>query len=100
MTIPFTQYLLPAGQRRPTSIDMPLEVEKLAHELIAAGFHFDIEILMTGMISMTCEKEDDCIAIAVSENGPGIEVHVESLVRNAHARHLAGWKPNLEEEPE
>jgi hypothetical protein len=42
MSIKFTQFLRPDGKQVPTEIDMPDEVEKMAHELILAGCRFEI----------------------------------------------------------
>ena len=100
MAIPFTQYFLPNGRQEQVVIDMDPETEKLAQELIAAGFHFDIETLTTGMISMTCEKDEDMVAIKLASNGPAVVTAVEDLVRDAYEAHKQGWKPNQYEEPE
>jgi hypothetical protein len=58
--IPFTQYLRPYGAQRDVFIDMPPDVEAKAQALIAQGYRFDIEILTTGMVSMTCEWSSSC----------------------------------------
>jgi len=87
MSILFTQYIRPNGQTQHVTIDMPQEIEKMAHELLDHGFHFDIEELQTGMISMTCEHaflEEMEAAIEVCPNGPEVVTSVENLVRQAY----------------
>ena len=42
--IPFTQYLLPNGRPKPTSIHMEEPVSSFAETLIAKGYRFECEI--------------------------------------------------------
>ncbi len=96
MSIPFTQYLLPNGETRYTSVDMPKEVEDKAFQIISKGGHFSVEILMTGMISITCEKwsnieqEEETLSIEICENGPGIDRAVENVINRAYDKLFAG----------
>ena len=83
-TIPFTQYLRPDGRRRPLSVTVSEELGALAHELLEKGFHFDIEELQTGMVSMTCEKGEIVAGHEICPNGPGIDGFIEKLVRSAY----------------
>jgi hypothetical protein len=88
MSIPFTQYLRPNGERRAAEIDMPAEIEELAREFIDGGGYFECEELVTGHVSFTAghasEKERD-VAIEVVRNGPHVPAAVARLVRKAHA---------------
>ena len=96
MSILFTQYKMPHGFTEDVTTDSTPEIEAKAHELLDFGFKFDIEMLSTGMISMTCEKEgeeDEIVAIELSENGPEIREKLISLVNTAYSY----WK---EEHPE
>ena len=86
MSIPFTQYLMPDGRTTEVTIDMPANVEQAAHALIAKGCHFDIEMLSTGLISMTCEKDDDLISIEVCSNDERVVAGVEKIVKAAAAQ--------------
>jgi hypothetical protein len=92
MSIPFTQYLLPNGRPVSNSIDMPEDVEKKAAALIQAGYHFDIEVLTTGLVSMTCEDEEDVISIAICENGPPVVDSVRKIVEDAAHKKLKNYK--------
>lgn len=86
MSILFTQYLMPDGRTKKVSFqpDDP-EIEVKALQLITEGLHFDIEMLSTGVISMTCEdKENEVISIELSGNGPEIINAVTNLVNNAY----------------
>lgn len=71
MSIPFTQYLLPTGQKRGELIDRPPDIEVMAHRFIASGGRYECEILRTG--------ED--VAIVICNNGPEIPGKVDELVR-------------------
>ena len=87
--IPFTQYLRPNGQRQAVTIDMEDQpLHDKAEVLIEAGWHFDIEELMSGTISMTCERDTDEgeFFIQVCQNGPPVVAAVRVLVEEAHAR--------------
>lgn len=90
MSIPFTQYLLPHGVPRPNSIDMPAEVEALAHRFIEAGGWYECELLRDhATVSLTAcwdrEDGDNDIAIEIAPNGPGVAEAVERLVRKSVA---------------
>lgn len=90
MTIPFTQFLLPRGERRDAEIDRPTESEALAEQFIAAGGRYECEVLTTGQVSLTAVKEvdgePDDIAIVICRNEPGvIAVKVDELVRQSIA---------------
>jgi len=87
MSIPFTQFLRPDGRRKDVTIDMPADVEAQAHELIEAGYRFEIEELTTGEIFMTCTtgKDDDPYFNDLCDNGPGVRASVADLVARATA---------------
>jgi hypothetical protein len=86
MSILFTQYFLPDGHTKPNSIDMPEDVEEKARKLIEKGCHFDVETLTTGMISMTCEKDDEVLSISICENGPPVLNSVRYIIDVATER--------------
>ena len=83
MTIPFTQFLRPAGRVRQTGIDMPENIEHMAHQLIDLGYRFEAEILTTGEVSLTCENGDELLSIQLCANGPPVLSAVENLVIEA-----------------
>lgn len=86
----FTQYVLPHGKQKQVVMDVPENVETTAKALVEVhNCHFDIEILTTGIVSMTCERDeldDPILAIELSPNGPEIVGHVEKLVKDAMLR--------------
>ncbi len=91
MSIPFTQFLRPNGERRAVEIDRPPEIEDAARALVAAGCRFDIEELTTLQISMTCEhhalaEDEQVLAHEVCRNGPPVLAAVDRLVQTATAR--------------
>jgi hypothetical protein len=81
--IPFTQYLRPDGRQIDTEIERPEEIEIQAHALISFGCHFDAEVLRTGEVSLTCERNGDVLAIRVCENGPPVLTAVDEVVAEA-----------------
>lgn len=83
MSIPFTQYLMPDGRKKLAAIEMEAEVEAKAKTLLEKGCHFDIEVLNTGMISMTCEKGEELISIAICENNFAVVDSVRLIIDKA-----------------
>lgn len=87
MSIPFTQFLRPNGQKRNIEIDMEKDLEKLAHELISNGYKFEIEELSTGAIHMDCSRVDEePLAVELCVNGPPVVEAVKKLILSAHDR--------------
>lgn len=80
----FTQYCLPDGRKQPITIDVDDRISDLASSLVARGVWFDIEILRTGDVSMSAERDDggdvEVLAMFVVPNGPNIPNVVEWLV--------------------
>ena len=78
--IPFTQYLRPDGRRRYTTIDRPSHVAAKAAEILAAGFRFECEEMMSGQVSLTIGDDDGDYAIEVVPNGPAVPDAVDRLI--------------------
>ena len=91
MSIPFTQYTLPDGRKSKVVIDMPANIEKIAHALIERGCHFDVEMLSTGLISMTCEKDGDLLAIEVCLNNEKVVAGVENIIKQSAIQQRIQW---------
>ncbi len=90
MSIRFTQFLRPNGERRAIEIDRPPEIEKAADALINEGCRFLIEELSTLEISMTCENDNldedyQVLAHELCANGPPVLEAVDRLVKTATA---------------
>ena len=91
MDIEFTQYMLPNGRTKLITIDIDEETGKIARVLQENGVRFEIEILTTGVISMTAEMNDNdenLLAIELCPNGPGIEDVVTKLIATANKEYL------------
>ena len=92
-TIAFTQYLRPHGRKISTSVECSDDIIEKADAICAAGYKFEVEVLMTGNVSMTVENTDDDkldleggpIAIEIVPNGPGVLDAVVRLVNKAYA---------------
>jgi hypothetical protein len=91
--IPFTQYLLPNGRKRPEQYMTPnKDVADKARLILDAGFYFEAEILMNGFVSFTIggkcqlekgdEPEDQDLAFAICPNGPQVTEKVDGMIRN------------------
>ena len=84
MAIEFTQYLMPYGRKKQISFELDKETEKNAPELIDCGFRFDVEVLSTGEVSVTCEGEEEGLAAEICKNDPAINDSVKKLVNDAY----------------
>lgn len=91
MSIIFTQYKLPDGAKSQVEINMAPNVEEVARALIERGCFFEIEILRTGEISMTCEKGDELISMELCQNNVEVIKAVEGLVKDAAEREGIKW---------
>lgn len=80
MEIPFTQFMLPDGRRKPITIERPEPIVRKALELISKGYEFHIETLTTGEIHMTISDGEDDVACELCQNGPDVPVHVDKMI--------------------
>lgn len=101
MEIKFTQYCLPDGRKKQIHLTCDdSECVRKAEALTDAGYELEIEILHTGEVSMTVER--DCPVTGdreqldhqVCSNGPAVPVHVKKLIDLAHAGLPAGDRDN------
>ena len=83
MSIEFTQYLLPDGRQKKVLIARHPDIEEIANKLIDMGCHFDIEILTTGVISMTCEQDEVLLGIQLCPNDNTVPGCVDKLILEA-----------------
>lgn len=97
MAILFTQYIRPHGRAEPVKITLSPEIEAKAHKMLDQGFHFDIEILTTGEISMTCEHPsfDAPISMEVCNNDERVPDYVVKLIDTARVY----WEKHREKFP-
>ena len=61
--IPFTQYLRPRGKQVEVFIERPAEIYQKAQAIINRGYRFEIEVLLTGQVSMTISDDTDDYAM-------------------------------------
>jgi len=92
MEVPFTQFLMPNGRQTQVTIERPDEICEQAHKLVEAGWRLEIEVLATGTISMTVERDIDtdedeivCSAHEICNNGPAVPDAVDKLITEATA---------------
>lgn len=94
--IPFTQYHLPDGRKEQIELAANEKTTQRANELIAAGCHFDMEVLRTEMVSLTCEKDDlddPLVGIQLcSKDTAMIFKTVEKLVNESYRTMKKGWE--------
>jgi hypothetical protein len=86
--IVFTQYLRPHGRPVRVWVTRPAPVVAQALRLQALGYHFDIEELMNGTVSMTVERGGDDLPLAIElcPNGPAVLAAVDRLMAAAILR--------------
>lgn len=90
MMIPFTQYLMPDGRKRPVKWEATShEQEVKAQALLDAKAYFEVEQLQTGDVSLTCEIVDNqgetqTLAHEICANDPAVVEAVARLVERAH----------------
>ena len=94
MPIPFTQFLLPRGERRQTQINRPAQIEAEADAFINSGGRFESEMLADlQTVSLTAvhkvDGDDADVACEICENGPAVLDAVDRLVYQA-AEWMAG----------
>jgi hypothetical protein len=84
--IAFTQYLRPDGRPIEGGFHRLPAVEAAADELVRCGVRFEAEVLVDGSVSLTAGAGDDCLAIEVVPNGPGVGEAVDRLIATATTR--------------
>lgn len=96
MNIPFTQYLMPDGRKRPVTWEATSHEQEIkAQALLDAKAYFECEMLQTRDISLTCEIEDNdgetvTLAHELCPNDEAVVKAVERLVERAHEALIAG----------
>lgn len=97
MSIKFTQFIRPHGDRKCVDFnpDDP-EVERLAAELVDAGWSFECEVLVDGTVSFDCCDDETPLAMELTENGPPVVAAVSRLVRGAHEEWVKRERPRAE----
>jgi hypothetical protein len=86
--IEFTQYLRPDGRKQQTWAETSTEIALMAQSLKDLGCRFEAEVLTTGHVSLTIERDDaegeiESLAIEVVPNGPEVPKAVDRLVETA-----------------
>lgn len=86
MSIRFTQFMLPNGRQKPVTISRSQGIEAKADEVVARGGSFEIEVLSTGVVSITCEDHaaEATISHHLCENGPEVPKTVDKVVEEAY----------------
>jgi len=86
MDIEFTQYLRPDGRTKVVQMDRPEDIVLMAEKILESGkYRFEVEVLMTDQVSVTCfdtEEEED-IAIEISANGPPLPAAIDKMIGDA-----------------
>jgi hypothetical protein len=64
-------------------VTLEVDLNAKVKEIIAAGYRFEAEILMTEEVSVTVSDpvEEIDVGIEVCQNGPAVLVAVEKLIR-------------------
>lgn len=78
--IPFTQYLLPRGERKAVHVYRPYAITAKARHIMALGYTFECEILTNGRISLTIAGKNTDVGIQIVPNGQDVLGAVDRLV--------------------
>ena len=86
--IEFTQFMRPNGRQVPVKIERPDEIAAMAERLKGAGWRFEVEVLMSGIVSfeicrVDLDGEHVTLVSELCDNGPGVPEVVDRLVRTA-----------------
>lgn len=70
----------------PTEIDMSEETERMAEQLISAGYRFEVQKLPSGVVHMDCFRpgSEGPVSLELCESGFSAE-QADRLVREAHS---------------
>jgi len=73
-TADVTQFLLPNGRRRNTTVQLPAKWEEAYKSMQKSGYQFEAEILTTGEVSLTIATltEGADVDIEIVPNGPDV----------------------------
>ena len=82
-SVPVTQFMRPNGRQVPNSMSTTPELAELAKKVIAAGYRFEAEVLMTGEVSLDCCNLDKQLAWQICNNGPEVHNAVDTVIRDA-----------------
>lgn len=78
--IEFTQFLLPDGRKQIVRIFRSAEVVEKAKQIVAAGLHFEVEVLTNGMVSLTITGKNRDVSIRLCTNDEAVLAAVDDLV--------------------
>lgn len=78
--IPFTQFLRPDGRQVPVQVHRPADIEAKARAILAAGFVFECEQLITGHVSLTIANSKEDVAIEICHNDRAVLAAVDRLI--------------------
>ena len=84
-TIPFTEYMLPHGERRPIQVPVSDRTYDAAVHLIMEGLQFEIETLSNGYISATITdaiEEDDLVCIITQPER--MQTDIQNMIKDYH----------------
>ncbi len=97
-TIPFTQYLLPYGEKKQITIDLPDECWDKFLELKAAGCEMTAEVLRTGECSfcIACPSVEGDFDCTVTTNGPGVAEAILKMILDFKIEEFNAWKVEME----
>lgn len=93
MEIQVTQYLLPDGRTRETSIDVPDSLAPKLKKIARAGLTIEAEILTSTEVSFTlaCHKYAADYDILICTNGPGTRENLIKLIERFNEKECRKW---------
>lgn len=100
MAIEFIQFLRPNGKQKFIYAERSEKVEALASDIKKLGYQFEIEELSNGMIYMEVAsiKDENVVASELCNNGVGVPIAIDQLIRKASIRLRIYEKERINEE--
>lgn len=80
--VPVIQFLMPHGERRETSTNLPVSCRELFNDMTRAGCRFEAEMLTTLQVSITISnpQDEEDIDISVTLNGPDVQAGMIAML--------------------
>ena len=79
-SIPFTEYVPPNGETRPKFVTVSGQDAERAKFIVDFGWKFEVELLSTGLVSMTVSDGHRDVAIALAKNDNKIYEALSNLI--------------------
>ena len=74
------QYMRPNGPQVPQTIELSVELAEAYMDMDQHGFRLEAEVLGTGEVSVSIDREDDYQDLIICPNGPEVLKAIETML--------------------